>query len=70
MIGDVVNLAARLEDLTKNYPSSLLISEQTKTELSEPDQYEIIFVDEVLAKGKSIPTKIYGVERRSVNIQS
>ncbi|MAA79656.1 MAG: hypothetical protein CL916_10385 [Deltaproteobacteria bacterium] len=65
VIGDVVNLAARLENLTKDYPSSLLISAQTKKELSESERYEIIFVDEVLAKGKSIPTKIYGVEIKS-----
>ena len=67
VIGDVVNLAARLEDLTKDYSSSLLISEQTKIELSKAEQYNINFVDEVLAKGKSIPTKIYGVERKSIS---
>ena len=64
VIGDVVNLAARLETLTKDYTNSLLISEQTKKELTNPDRYKINFVDEVLAKGKSIPTKIYGVERK------
>ena len=64
VIGDVVNLAARLETLTKDYTSALLISEQTKKELTNPERYKISFVDEVLAKGKSIPTKIYGVERK------
>lgn len=64
VIGDVVNLAARLEALTKNYESSLLISEKTKQELQEPERYQIDFVDEVFAKGKSIPTKIYGIQRK------
>ena len=62
VIGDVVNLAARLENLTKDYSSSLLISEETKRELTTNQKYEITFVDEVLAKGKSVPTKVYGVE--------
>lgn len=63
VIGDVVNLAARLETLTKDYEQSLLVSEQTKNELTNVEQYNIEFVDEVFAKGKSIPTKMYGVER-------
>ena len=67
VIGDVVNLAARLEDLTKDYSSALLISEQTKKELTECERYTIFFVDEVLAKGKRIPTKIYGVDRRTIS---
>ena len=65
VIGDVVNLAGRLETLTKEYDSSLLISEATKSELTSEENYEIAFVDEVLAKGKSQPTKIFGVLRTS-----
>ncbi len=61
VIGDTVNLAARLETLTKTYDTPFLISETVKDTLSNPETYTIHFVDEVLAKGKSIPTKIYSV---------
>ncbi len=68
VIGDVVNLASRLESLTKNYEKPILISEVTKleaehnTEAGQNDNYVVAFVDEVLAKGKSTPTRVYSVE--------
>lgn len=63
VIGDVVNLAARLEDLTKKYDASFLISNETKEATLPSDRYTFTFVDEVLAKGKTIPTQVFSVRR-------
>jgi class 3 adenylate cyclase len=69
VIGDAVNLAARLEALTKKYGVPLLISEATLTAVetcSEPDKYsglldKIRWVDAVQAKGRSKKTRIFEV---------
>lgn len=61
VIGDAVNLASRLESLTKNYGLPFLISEETKRRLKQDAEWCIRFVDSVIAKGKSIPTNIYEV---------
>lgn len=58
-IGDVVNIAARLEPLNKEYKTKLLISENTKNKLQ--GTYKINFVGKVQLKGKSKTTGIYAV---------
>lgn len=52
VISDAVNVAARLEGLTKAYGASLLISEQTQQALETPSRYHHRFVDRVQVKGK------------------
>ena len=47
VISNTVNLASRLEGLTKLYKTSLLISEHTLQHLKDPTQYEIRFLDRV-----------------------
>ncbi|RMH03453.1 MAG: CHASE2 domain-containing protein [Nitrospirae bacterium] len=58
-IGDSVNLAARLETLTKTYGVSILISESTYKQV----QGRVIarFLDEVTVKGTARSVKIYTV---------
>ena len=58
VLGDSVNLAARLESSCKEYDVDLIISEHSKG--SEND-YE--FLDEVTVKGKSEPVKIYTIRK-------
>ena len=55
VVGDAVNLAARLEVQTRQYDTPILFSEFTK------DQIDIDwkFIDEIKVKGKDIPVKIY-----------
>ncbi|MGD1803888.1 AAA family ATPase [Dapis sp. BLCC M126] len=61
VISDAVNLAARVESLTKNYGVSLLITEQTFSRLTQPSNYAIRSIDTVKVKGKSQKVTIYEV---------
>ena len=58
VLGDSVNLAARLESSCKEYDADLIISE-----FSLLDNYEYEFLDEVTVKGKSEPVKIYTIRK-------
>jgi signal transduction histidine kinase/class 3 adenylate cyclase/ActR/RegA family two-component response regulator len=58
---DHVNLASRLESLTKLYGVSLIISENVLDNLTNPEQYQIRFLDRVIVKGKQQPISIYEV---------
>lgn len=58
---DNVNLTARLEGLTKFYGVSLLISEQTLQHLSNPEKYQIRFLDRAIVKGRNEPIAVYEV---------
>ena len=61
VISDAVNLAARVESLTKDYGTPLLISEYTLAELADPKAYDIRAVDVVVVKGKTRPVAVYAV---------
>ena len=61
VISDAVNLASRIEGLTKIYGTNLLISEHTYTRLAEPYQYNIRVIDTTKVKGKSKTVTIYEV---------
>ena len=58
VISDAVNLASRLEGLTKLYGASLLISEQTLKNLQHPILYSSRFLGEVQVKGKKQPVGV------------
>jgi class 3 adenylate cyclase len=61
VISDAVNLASRIEDLTKTYRVSMLISEYTYEQLTDPTACDIRPIDVVQVKGKSRPVTIYEV---------
>ncbi|MCW7494619.1 adenylate/guanylate cyclase domain-containing protein [Leptospira sp. 2 VSF19] len=65
VIGDNVNLASRIEGLTKHYRCSILISEATYKQLQDKyslgDGFEIREIDQVIVKGKSKPITVYEV---------
>ncbi|KOR34555.1 response regulator [Planktothricoides sp. FACHB-1370] len=61
VISDAVNLASRLEGLTKNYRVSLLISNQTFLKLANPNDYAIRLLDRVQVKGKSEMVTVFEV---------
>ena len=61
VISDAVNTAARMEGLTKLYGASIILSQHTLNELTEPEQYVIRYLGEVRVKGKQERTAIYEV---------
>ncbi|HWK68700.1 MAG TPA: adenylate/guanylate cyclase domain-containing protein [Rhizobiaceae bacterium] len=56
VLGDSVNLAARLEGETKSYGVSLLLGEETARLAA--DRYEVVELDRVLVKGKTEPATV------------
>ncbi len=63
VISDTVNIASRVESLTKKYQPSTLITEDTYNQLRNPARYHLAVVDQkVLVKGKAKPIAIYGVD--------
>lgn len=61
VIADAVNLASRVEELTKIYQTPLLITEHTYRQLEDPMQYHIRVVDVVKVKGKLEEVTVYEV---------
>ena len=61
VIGDAVNLAARLEQLTKDYDVPLLISEYTLYSLENAAPYSIRFLDRTRVRGKQDAQSVYEV---------
>ena len=60
VIGDAVNLGARLESLNKDYATRIIISEFTRAKLK--GQYDIHPLGDVVVKGKTRPVAIFEVK--------
>src|SRR5207302_10396501 len=63
VIGDAVNVTARLEGLTKDYGRDLLIGEAAADLVRE--SYTLQLVDRVILKGKTRPFKIFTIIDRA-----
>ncbi|MDX1683904.1 MAG: adenylate/guanylate cyclase domain-containing protein [Saprospiraceae bacterium] len=61
VISDTVNIAARIESLTKHYGTPILISDATYGELESGHGLDIRKIDNVIAKGKTHPVGIFEV---------
>jgi adenylate cyclase len=59
VIGDAVNLGARLESLNKDYGTRIIISQATRERLK--GRYDIHPLGDVIVKGKSLPVAIFEV---------
>jgi len=59
IIGDNVNLASRIEGLTRIYDTDILISEATYLQLDK--SFNVRYIDSVEVKGRSKATKLYQV---------
>jgi len=61
VISDAVNLASRIEELTKTFSVPLLITDQTVARLTNPDRYNMRVIGQVTVKGKRIAVTVYEV---------
>jgi adenylate cyclase len=59
VIGDNVNLGSRLESLTRNFQTRVIISDATRQALKQP--YDLHPLGEVTVKGRSVPVQVYEV---------
>lgn len=62
VIGDVVNIASRLEALNKSLGTSLLISDAVKQRLSQPLQARFRCTGEQAIRGRAQPVKAYALK--------
>lgn len=61
VLGDTVNVASRLEGLTRQYAEPVLISEATVHALADQAAFDLLRRGSVKAKGKEAETTLYGV---------
>ena len=61
VIADAVNLASRLEKLTKMYGVSIIISEETRSGLADPGRFKHRYLDKIQVKGKTEPVSVFEV---------
>ncbi len=61
VISDAVNLASRLEGLTKIYRTSIIISQDTLIKIDNPGLYNYRFLDMVKVKGKKEKVYIFEI---------
>ena len=65
VIGDSANLASRLEGLTKQYGSRIIISDAVRKELGKG--YNLLQIDTVKVKGKTQISQIYRADLKPLN---
>lgn len=68
VIGDMVNLASRLEGLTKRYHQPILITQDTAEAMG--NELPARIVDKVAVKGKTEGVKIYTVRRTIADVEA
>lgn len=61
VISDTVNVAARIEQLTKEYAVSLLISHHTFLALADASAYAVRLIDRVAVRGRTSQISVYEV---------
>ncbi|WP_197507235.1 AAA family ATPase [Mycobacterium sp. 852002-50816_SCH5313054-b] len=61
IIGDAVNLAARIESTNKRYGSALLISDRTYKRLAQSEQFDVRRMERVMVVNRRRPVTIYEV---------
>ncbi len=59
IISDTVNTAARIEGLSKHYGTSILLTQECKDKLTDPEEFDFRYLGPVQVKGKQKPIELY-----------
>lgn len=59
VIGDAVNIASRIESLTKTFKVDILFSSDLYQKISDPSKFKIREIDIVRVKGKNTPVALF-----------
>ncbi|MFB2838758.1 response regulator [Floridanema evergladense] len=70
VIGDVVNTAARLQELTKHYECGIIASESVISQLHPSEFFEVRWIDRVVPRGKQHAQDIYEIFESGVKLRS
>jgi hypothetical protein len=68
VIADAVNLASRLEGLTKYYGVGILVSADTLYRLSDLQNYSYRLLDRVRVKGKNQPVGVHEIYENNLDL--
>ena len=60
-ISDAVNLASRLQGLTKEYGVSLIVSSHALSDIEDPNRFDYRFLDKLKLRGKEEAVSVYEV---------
>lgn len=63
VIGDNVNLASRLEGLTKTYGAKIIVSQSVKDDIQDQKNFTFRYLDDVKVKGKAVAVPIYSIDK-------
>jgi adenylate cyclase len=66
--GDVLNTAARLQGICKNYDCKMLISDNLAKNLNSADGFSKQLIGEIKLRGKQARTKVYRIDREKINV--
>ncbi len=61
VISDTVNLASRIEGLTKTYGCNIIVSDTVLNRIGRQDKYSLRFIDKVRVVGKNEPVTLYEI---------
>jgi len=61
VISDAVNLASRVESMTKLYGVELLVSEDARAAMADPAAFHMREIDHVRVRGKTQPVRLYEI---------
>lgn len=66
VISDAVNLASRLEGLTRDYQVGIILSDDSLREIENKDRYCSQYLGEVTVKGRVKPVKIFTITEYNI----
>jgi adenylate cyclase len=65
VMGDTVNVASRLQSLTKEYAVPILVSEAARAAISDPNQFNFLEMEHVKVRGRKQLLRIHALEASS-----